>query len=79
MHDAVKRKMGISRADRVDWELFHMKELRVNIRIPANSHLDGFKLGMSLVGQKGLLYKHWSAVGTPDWSTGSSVRFLCRR
>lgn len=55
MLDAVKRKLGMSRAD---WELFHMEELRVNGPIPAHSHLDGFKLGMSLVGQKGLLCKH---------------------
>lgn len=51
MHDAVKRKMVMSRAGRVDWELFHMKELRVNVPIPAVTW-------MGLVGQKGLLCKH---------------------
>lgn len=37
--DAVKRKMGMSRAGRVDWELFHMEELRVNGPIPADLSL----------------------------------------
>lgn len=53
MFDAVKRKMDMSRAGWVDWELFYMEELRVNGPIPANSHLDGFKLEMGLVRQKG--------------------------
>lgn len=49
MPDAVKRKMGMSRAGRGDWELFHMEELRVNGPISANSHLGDFKLGIVLV------------------------------